>query len=59
MNLRERSDASVRSVVRGLQQLLPSTFLARYSYLFSRMQQQDEPGPEAGGKTRNPKIAAS
>jgi hypothetical protein len=24
-------------------------------YLFSRMQQQDEPGPEAGGKTRNPK----
>jgi hypothetical protein len=28
-------------------------------YLFSRMQQQDEPGPEAGGKTRNPNFAAS
>jgi hypothetical protein len=25
-------------------------------YLFSRMQQQDEPGPEAGGKARNPNI---
>jgi hypothetical protein len=23
------------------------------------MQQQDEPSPEAGGKTRNPNIAAS
>jgi hypothetical protein len=45
--------AIVPTVVKQLGQLF------YFSYLFSRMQQQDEPGPEAGGKTRNPNFAAS
>jgi hypothetical protein len=35
---------------------VPGYLNFEFWYLFSRMQQQDEPSPEAGGKTRTPNI---